>query len=111
SWEDVAGRSRRMAALLHKRGLRTGHRLCVYLVNRVEMIDLYLACLSLGVIFVPINILYKEREVSHILRDAEPEAVIVDGDLPAAAPNVWQVSDLVVDDDALPAVALDGDDA
>ena len=31
------------------------------------MIDLYLACVKLGVIFVPINILYREREITHIL--------------------------------------------
>ena len=31
------------------------------------MIDLYLACVKLGVIFVPINILYKEREIAHIV--------------------------------------------
>ena len=57
------------------RGLKTGDRLCVYLANCVEMIDLYLACVKLGVIFVPINILYREREIAHILHDAEPAAV------------------------------------
>ena len=36
------------------------------------MIDLYLACVKLGVIFVPINILYRDREIAHILHDAEP---------------------------------------
>ena len=54
----------------------TGDRLCVYLANCVEMIDLYLACVKLGVIFVPINILYRDREMAHILRDAEPAAVV-----------------------------------
>jgi malonyl-CoA/methylmalonyl-CoA synthetase len=68
------------------------------------MIDLYLACVKLGVIFVPINILYKEREIAHIVADAEPKLVVasveeiagaaampahrpmvsVDGDAPAA---------------------------
>ena len=32
------------------------------------MIDLYLACVKLGVIFVPINILYRDREIAHILQ-------------------------------------------
>ena len=36
-----------------------------------EIIDLYLACVKSGVIFVPINILYRDREMSHILCDAE----------------------------------------
>src|SRR5207248_5037134 len=48
-----------------------------YLANCLEMIDIYLACVKLGVIFVPINILYKEREITHIVTDAEPKAVVV----------------------------------
>ena len=51
-----------------RRGLKTGDRLCCYLANCVEMIDLYLACIKLGVIFVPINILYRDREIAHILQ-------------------------------------------
>jgi malonyl-CoA/methylmalonyl-CoA synthetase len=73
---DIDARSNRMAVLLSQRGLRAGDRLCVYLANCVEMIDLYLACVKLGVIFVPINILYRERELTHILTDAEPVAVV-----------------------------------
>ena len=49
-----------------------GDRLCVYLPNRIELIDLYLACVKLGVMFVPVNILYRDREIDHIRRDAEP---------------------------------------
>lgn len=75
---DMEARSNRMAHLLTARGLRSGDRLCVYLANCVEMIDLFLACAKLGVIFVPINILYKEREIQHILNDAEPRLFIKD---------------------------------
>ena len=45
------------------------------------MIDLYLAAVKLGVIFVPINILYREREIAHITGDAEPRFVITEADL------------------------------
>src|SRR3954462_10916847 len=69
---DIDKRSNRMAQLLLSRGLETGDRLCVQLPNCVEMIDLYLACVKLGVIFVPINVLYKDREIAHVLNDAEP---------------------------------------
>jgi malonyl-CoA/methylmalonyl-CoA synthetase len=53
-----------MARLLASRGLKAGDRLCVYLSNGVGIIDLFLACMKLGLIFVPINILYKERSLS-----------------------------------------------
>jgi malonyl-CoA/methylmalonyl-CoA synthetase len=69
---EIEARSNRMAHWLLARGLKTGDRLCLQLSNCVEMIDLYLACVKLGVIFVPINVLYKDREISHILNDAEP---------------------------------------
>ena len=73
---EIDARSNRLARLLSQRGLKKGDRLCVYLANCVEMIDLYLACIKLGAIFVPINILYRDREITHILRDAEPLAAV-----------------------------------
>ena len=72
----IESRSNRMAALFRARGLETGDRVAVYLANCVELIDIYLACVKLGVIFVPINILYREKEIAHILGDAGPKAVI-----------------------------------
>src|SRR2546425_10364538 len=90
---DIDERSNRVAHLFTERGLRAGDRLCVYLVNCLEMIDVYLACVKLGVIFVPINILYKEREIAHILGDAEPKAVVASGDFPGRA-TVWQPGEI-----------------
>ena len=73
---EIDARSNRLAHLLTHRGLKTGDRLCVYLANCVEMIDLYLACVKLGVIFVPINILYRDREIAHILQRRRSRAVV-----------------------------------
>ena len=52
------------------------------------MIDVFLACIKLGLIFVPINILYRDREITHILADAEPAALITDAELSTNIP-VW----------------------
>jgi malonyl-CoA/methylmalonyl-CoA synthetase len=80
---DLDTRSNRLAQLLQARGLKAGDRLCVYLANCVEMIDLYLASVKLGLIFVPINILYRDREIAHILTDAQPSACVAqDSGLP-----------------------------
>jgi malonyl-CoA/methylmalonyl-CoA synthetase len=75
---DLEARSNRVANALRSRGFVKGDRLCVYLANRVEMIDLYLACVKLGVIFVPINILYRDREIAHITGDAEPKLTVTE---------------------------------
>ena len=80
---EIDARSNCMAHALAARGLTRGDRLCVYLPNSLDFIDLFLACVKTGVIFVPINILYRERELSHILSDAEPELYITEAELPA----------------------------
>ncbi|MBI3694430.1 MAG: AMP-binding protein [Acidobacteria bacterium] len=94
---EIDARSNRMAQALAACGIETGDRLCVYLANCVEMIDLYLACTKLGAIFVPINILYREREITHIRTDAEPKLFVTASEavelaraaegLPAERPN------------------------
>ncbi len=79
---EIDARSNRIANALRARGLEKGDRLAVYLGNCVELIDLYLACVKLGVIFVPINILYRDREIAHIRSDAEPRLMITEAELP-----------------------------
>ncbi|HKB79145.1 MAG TPA: AMP-binding protein [Thermoanaerobaculia bacterium] len=96
---EIDARSNRAAHALRARGFERGDRLCVHLANRIELIDLFLACVKLGVIFVPINILYREREIGHIVRDSEPRAVITEADLGA----------LHSERSDRPAEALDGD--
>jgi malonyl-CoA/methylmalonyl-CoA synthetase len=97
---EIDERSNRVAHLFAQRGFKPGDRLCVHLVNCLEMIDLYLACNKLGVIFVPINILYKEREIAHIVADAEPKAIVSQPDEIAAAATMPA---------SRPLVSLDGD--
>src|SRR5216684_5749769 len=96
---EIERRSNRVAHALRARGLAKGDRLCVYLGNRIELIDIYLACVKLGVIFVPINILYRDREIAHITGDAEPKWVITEAELPQ----------LVSSRDDRPIEDLDGD--
>ncbi len=102
---EIEARSNRTANALRARGFNKGDRLCVYLSNRIELIDLFLACVKLGVIFVPINILYREREIAHITRDAEPRAVISEGELPGL---VSEISDRPAEsfDDDTPAAII-----
>ena len=112
TFSDIDLRSNRLANLFLAKGLKTGDRLCVYLVNSVEMIDIYLACVKTGIIFVPVNILYRDREITHILQDAEPFALITDADITTAVP-LWKPANLAVEaarmDYVRPAITLDGD--
>jgi malonyl-CoA/methylmalonyl-CoA synthetase len=96
---EIERRSNRVAHALLARGFGKGDRLCVYLANRIELIDLYVACVKLGVIFVPINILYKEREIGHIVGDAEPRLFVDENN----------VADLTSENDHRPLTTGNGD--
>jgi len=78
---DIEDSSNRMAHALAERGVTAGDRLAVFLGNSPAYIDLFLACLKLGVIFVPVNVLYRARELRHILADAAPRAVVTSREL------------------------------
>jgi len=94
---DLEARSNRLAHALQARGLRPGDRLAFFLGNRTEIIDLWIAAVKLGLILVPINVLYRERELRHILADAEPTAVVTSSDLAGFIPpgvNRWDVDEL-----------------
>ena len=83
---ELDARSNQTARLLTSRGFKEGDRLCVYLENCIEYIDLFLACAKLGIIFVPINILYREKEVSHIYKDADPKDLVAAEEVPGSFP-------------------------
>jgi malonyl-CoA/methylmalonyl-CoA synthetase len=93
---EMDERSNKMARLLLDKGLLVGDRLCIYLENCVEIMDLFIACAKTGIIFVPINILYKEREIGHILKDAEPKLLIANGEVPGGF-NCWQLTHLIAE--------------
>ena len=103
---ELEARSNRLARELTARGLGAGDRLAFFLANRVEIVDLWIACMKLGVLVVPINVLYREREISHILADAQPVAVVTTSRLAAEFPPgtvCWDVDGLSADALAHPA--------
>jgi len=114
---EIDARANRMAGELSARGFVKGDRLAVHLANRVEFIDLYLACTRLGVIFVPMNVLYRERELRHIVSDSEPTAVVVDRGADVEYPRdatLWDVAELSMAagkrESARSSAHVDGDD-
>ncbi len=115
---DIDARRNRLTHLLAHRGLKPGDRLALHLANRVEYIDLLLACVTLGVVLVPINVLYREREIAHIIADAEPIAVVTSDSASASAlfpgdVTLWDVDELTHSAATQPKArvraALDGD--
>jgi malonyl-CoA/methylmalonyl-CoA synthetase len=113
---ELESRSNRLARTLAARGLVAGDRLAFFLGNRLEIVDLWIACAKLGVIVVPMNVLYRERELRHIVGDAAPRAVVTTAaqapDLPSGTPW-WDIEALNLEassaDGARPAVNVSVD--
>jgi malonyl-CoA/methylmalonyl-CoA synthetase len=113
---EIDARANRTVRALEARGLVRGDRLCVHLANRLEFLDLFLACVRMGVIFVPMNVLYREREIGHMTSDAAPTLCVTSAEhLPlfsgCQVVDVEQIaSESVTQSDGRVRVAIDGDD-
>jgi len=70
--------SRRVAGRFHRAGLAPGDRVLCSAATSMELVVAYLAALRLGLVVVPANTAYLEREIAHVVGDAEPRAAIVD---------------------------------
>ena len=75
---DLDDRTREVAARFAGAGLRAGDRVLMSAHTSVDLVVAHVAALRLGLVVVPVNGAYQEREVAHIARDSEPRAAVVD---------------------------------
>jgi malonyl-CoA/methylmalonyl-CoA synthetase len=109
TYGELEVRSNQIAHLLRARGLRVGDRVALFLPNRIEFITLWLAAAKLGLIVVPVNVLFRARELTHLLHDAEPAAVVTTHELAAFVPGelaAWDVDVLVAEATTHPATRI-----
>ena len=69
--------SARYAAVLVRRGVVSGDRVAVQVDKSTEAVLLYIACLRLGAVFVPINVANTPNEVDFFLRDSAPRVAVI----------------------------------
>jgi long-chain acyl-CoA synthetase len=62
-------------------GVRPGDRVALMLGNEPAFIAAYYGILRAGAVVVPINPMYRQSEIDHILRDSEPALALVEGSL------------------------------
>ena len=65
------------AAVLDALGLAPGDRVVSQTDKSADTVALYLGCLRRGVIYVPLNTAYTEKELAYFLADAEPRLLVV----------------------------------
>lgn len=71
-WQEV----RRIAVGLHRLGLARLDRVAVYLETRVEAVVAAFGASAAGLVFVPINPLFRSHQVAHILSDAGARVLV-----------------------------------
>jgi malonyl-CoA/methylmalonyl-CoA synthetase len=67
----------RFVTALKERGVETGDRVAVQVDKSVEAVLLYIACLRMGAVYVPINVANTPHEVEHYLRDSQPRVAVI----------------------------------
>ena len=70
--------SARFANVLVACGVKAGDRVAVQVPKSIEAVMLYLACVRVGAVFLPLNTAYTADEVEYVLSDAEPSLFICD---------------------------------
>ncbi len=72
SYREVTARSAAFAAALRAAGVTAGDRVSVQIEKSPDAVALYLACLRIGAVHLPLNVAYTAAELRHALEDAEP---------------------------------------
>ena len=76
SYAEADALSDGIAAHLAARGFERGDRLALMLQNSPQFVLALLGAWKAGATVVPVNPMYKEREVAHVLHDAEVTALV-----------------------------------
>ena len=76
TYAEMINRSAQFAHALADLGVKKGDRVAAQIEKSVEAIWLYLACLRIGAIFLPLNTAYTDSELEYFISDAEPRVFV-----------------------------------
>src|SRR5829696_7284075 len=76
SYEQLRAEVDRVAAGLHRLGLRRGERVVVYLEKRIETIVAMFAVSAAGGVVVPVNPLFKAKQAGYVARDCAARVLV-----------------------------------
>ena len=76
TYADLTAQTQRTAGALRDLGIGVGDRVLVQGGKCPEVVALYLACLQLGAIYVPLNTAYTTAEVEYFVKDTDPELYV-----------------------------------
>ncbi len=80
---ELDDRALRYAAGLAQLGIEKGDRVVTILDSSLELVEILVGHHRLGAVHVPVNTRYRKEELTHIIDDARPAAVVVGAGLAA----------------------------
>ena len=78
TYADVGARVERLARGLRSLGVGPGEKIAFLLPNCLDAPIVFFAPAALGAVIVPINPVYRQKEIQHILADSEAAVVIAE---------------------------------
>lgn len=78
TFSEVDARSSAVAVGLTRNGVGPGDRVGVALQNTPEFVYAVLGCWRMGAVVVPVNPMYRERELLHVVQDSAMSALLAD---------------------------------
>lgn len=76
SYDDLLRSSARVAGVLTGKGVVAGDRVMMHVDKTPQALFLYLACLQIGAIIVPLNTAYQLTELEYFVSDAQPRLAV-----------------------------------
>lgn len=93
SYSDFNNRTNLLAQyLVDHYKIKKGDRIAIYSKNKSEHVILFLACIKIGVLLVPLNFRLMPRELDILINDAEPILFFYDDEFADHIPKLSSVS-------------------
>ncbi|MGH1542432.1 MAG: malonate--CoA ligase [Arenicella sp.] len=80
TYKELFSQAEKIAIVLLDNGLQPGDRVAVQVEKTIEAVELYLAVVLAGGVFLPLNTAYTSREVDYFLTDAQPSIFVCSPD-------------------------------
>ena len=91
TWAELDRRVSALAGDLSRRGVGSGDRVLILMLNRTEFIESFLAANRLGAIAVPVNFRMTPREIAFLVTDCDSKVMITESVLATVATGVREL--------------------
>jgi long-chain acyl-CoA synthetase len=93
AYGELFERSQRVAALLHRAGLRRGDGVALVLPNRSEFFEITWGCQLSGLYYSAVNTHFTPDEVVYVIGDSDARAVFIDASMAELGERILAVND------------------